>query len=123
MRDLAQRVLASKQAEEAAYYGVTPAELVSFGQRVDSYASAIAAPQQRIAERKSRTAQLPERFSEISEQFEVLDKLVLSFRRTAAGRDFVGAYQASRNVRDLGRRGSNSAAAKSEQQSEAVTSQ
>ena len=122
VRDLAQTVLASEQAPEAEFYGVTPAELLAFEQRVDSYDKLIASPQQRIAVRKAYTAQLPGKFRQISQQLEVLDKLVLSFRRSEGGREFVAVYQASRTVRDLGRRGSASPEADSTAQKEATFS-
>ncbi len=50
------------------------------------------------------TAQLRERFNAVEAQSKVLDRLILHFRRTPEGREWVAAYQAVRVIRDLGRR-------------------
>ena len=40
----------------------------------------------------------------VEDRFELLDKFILHFRRTDAGRNLASAYQASRVIRDLGHR-------------------
>ncbi len=64
------------------------------------YDTVITAPQQAIAERKTRTLQLRERFNAVESQF--LDRLIELFRATPRGRDMIAAWQASRVIRDLG---------------------
>lgn len=102
--DIGRAVLDGAKADEAADYGITAAEVERFSQEIDDYAAVIAAPQQGIAQRKALTRQLAQLFSEAAGYFEMLDKLILHFGRTPEGRALVAAYQASRVIRDLGRR-------------------
>ena len=60
------------------------------------------AARQKIAERKVWTSQLRDRVNEVTAQFEVLDKLVLPFGQTTAGRAFVAAHQSARLIRSTG---------------------
>lgn len=104
LRDVAQTVIDGPQGAEAAEYGITTEEVARLTKEIDDYDARIAAPQQRIAERKARTSQLRDRFNAVEDRFELLDKFILHFRRTDAGRNLASAYQASRVIRDLGHR-------------------
>ena len=50
------------------------------------------------------TAQYRDRFNGVAAFLDTLDGLILQHRKTASGRAFVAAYQASRIIRDLGSR-------------------
>lgn len=101
-RDLAQGVVGGPDAATAADYGITQAEVDALTSETDDFETLISAPQQSIAGRKALTGQYRARFNEVEAKFESLDRLILRFNKTEAGRALIAAYQASRVVRDLG---------------------
>ena len=105
VRVLWQDVLSSDHSNAAEEWGVTQTGLETLSTEIEEYAQIIAGPQQAIAQRKALTTELVEKFREVSQQFDVLDKLILHFGlASSTGRDLVSAYQASRIIRDLGSR-------------------
>ena len=105
VHELGQTVVSGQDAEAAADYGITQAELDLFGQEIESYADLSVGPQQLLAEQKALTAALDEKFRAASRLLDVLDKLVPMFaRHRSAGRAFVAAFQGSRVIRDSGKR-------------------
>lgn len=102
LRDLAQGVVSGPSAMEAAQYDLTAASVAALSAEIDDYEATLSAPQQAIAARKALTAQFRTRFNEVEANFDQLDKLILRFDKTAAGRDLIAAYQASRTIRDYG---------------------
>lgn len=102
LHDLAQALVSGPSAAAAAGYGITPADVTALAAELADYEAVIAAPQQNIAGRKALTSQYRARFNEVEEKFDSLDRLILRFNQTAAGRALIAAYQASRVVRDLG---------------------
>ena len=83
-------------------YDLTAADLTALSGAITSYNDIIQNPQAAIANRKALTKAARPSFRDMSVIFGSLDKLVLRFRKTDAGRQFVDAYLASRIVRDLG---------------------
>ena len=102
VRDKAQAIVAGPDAAAAVTYGITAAEVTSLTNESDDFANVIVAPQVKIAGKKSLTEQLRARFNAVERQFEKLDKLILQFGATAAGRALILAYQAARTIIDRG---------------------
>ncbi len=83
-------------------YDLDAADLTALSAAIASYNDIIHSPQAAIANRKSLTKAARPTFRDMSNILGSLDKLILRFRKTDAGRQFVDAYLASRIVRDLG---------------------
>ncbi len=101
-RGLAQAIVEGPDATAAADYGITAAEVAALSGEIDDYDQVISAPQHGIAGRKSLTQQYRPRFNDVEAKFKSLDRMILRFNKTEAGRALIAAYQASRVIRDLG---------------------
>lgn len=101
-RDLAQGVVAGPQSAAAVAYGITAAAVTALTGEIADYDALLTAPQQKIAGRKASTRQFRTRFNAVEAKFESLDRLVVQFRTTEAGRDLIAALVTSRVIRDLG---------------------
>ncbi len=100
--DTAAAIIAGPDATAAATYGITPARLQAATDQIDNYATLVTAPQQDLASRKAITLALRAEFSQVEARFQFLDKLILQFDNTPAGHSLIAAYNAARNIRDLG---------------------
>ena len=83
-------------------YDLDAADLTALSEAIADYNKIIKSPQAAISNRKALTGVLRPRFRELSTLLSGMDKLVLRFRKTPAGRQFADAYLAARIVRDLG---------------------
>jgi len=102
VRDLAQGVVAGPQSALAATYGVNAAAVTALSGEIADYEAVISTPDQAIAGRKSLTEQFRPRFNEVEAKFVELDRLIVKFNGTEAGRALIAAYFAARITRDRG---------------------
>lgn len=102
---LLQQKLAEALATDAASlesYGLTAADATQLAKETKDFADITADPSAAISRRRALSLALRPRFQEASKLLQKMDRLVLRFRRSAAGAVFVAAWEASRIVRDLG---------------------
>ena len=85
-------------------YGVTAASVAAMDDLWNRYSTAVGAPVGARARRKAMTDALPGQFAAVEEQFAGLDDLVIQFRGTPVGDQFVDAWFNARRVVDTGRR-------------------
>lgn len=105
VRDLTRNLVENDDsaiATAAAKYGITEARFLAVHKEVEEFAAVIAAPQASIAQRAALTKQLRDRFNAVEALFVSLDRLILAFDDTEAGRALIAAYQASRVIRKAG---------------------
>lgn len=89
-------------AAALADYGLDAADATLLAKETADFEKIIADPAAAIAGRKALTQALRPQFREVSELLVKMDRLVLRFRKTEAGRNFAAAWKNARIVRDLG---------------------
>lgn len=89
-------------ATALADYGLEPADATLLAKETSDFEEIVADPAAAISGRKALTQALRPKFREVSELLAKMDRLVLRFRKTEAGRHFAAAWKNARIVRDLG---------------------
>jgi len=89
-------------ATVAAKYGLTPAAAQALTKERADYDAILNAPDAAVAVRKALTQGFRPAFRLLDRKFAELDRLIVQFRVTEAGRALVAAWKAARLVRDLG---------------------
>lgn len=89
-------------ATALADYGLDAADATQLDKETTDFEKIVADPAAAIAGRKALTKVLRPKFREVSQLLAKMDRLVLRFRKTAAGRQFADTWAAARIVRDLG---------------------
>jgi hypothetical protein len=85
-------------------FGVSAANVTNMDTLWQKYSVAVGAPQGARAKRKALTVGLPGKCAAVETQFAVLDDLIVQFKGTDAGNNFVAAWFNSRHVVDAGHR-------------------
>lgn len=85
-----------------AEYGLDPEDLATYGKELEDYRKVIESPSSGIASRKALTASLRPAFREVSATLKAMDRLILRFRKTDAGKAFADNWKTARTIRDLG---------------------
>ena len=89
-------------AAALATYGLDATDATTLAKETEDFVKITANPAAAISRRKALTAALRPKFREVSELLARMDRLVLRFRKSEAGRRFADTWAASRIVRDLG---------------------
>ncbi len=89
----------------AGKYNISTASVEPVNTLWEKYSVAVGAPGGARSKRKALTNALPGRFSATEEKFAELDDLVVQFKGTALGDQFVASWFNARRIIDLGRRG------------------
>jgi hypothetical protein len=89
-------------AAEAVPYGITPAALASLTDERQDYAEIVNAPAVAIAIRKALTKGARPAFRLVDEKFAELDRLIRQFRKTAAGKALIAAWEVARVIKGPG---------------------
>ena len=92
-------------AVEAAKYGVTPAAVTALTKERTDYDHIVNAPGVAIAVRKALTKGFRPAFSATEKKFAELDKLILQFGKTAAGKTLIADWNAARIIKNTGHAG------------------
>ena len=92
-------------AVEAAKYGVTPAVVTALTKERTDYDQIVNAPGVAIAVRKALTKGFRPAFSATEKKFAELDKLILQFGKTAAGKTLIADWNAARIIKNTGHAG------------------
>lgn len=96
-------------AVEAAKYGITPAAVTALTKERTDYDHIVNAPGVAIALRKALTKGFRPAFNAVERKFVDLDKLILQFGKTAAGKTLIGDWNAARVIKDTGHTGGGTA--------------
>jgi len=83
-------------------YAMAATDKTALDKEIVDYEKIIRSPQTAIAGRRAITLSLRPHFREVSEVLSSMDKLVLRFANTEAGKAFVSAYQSARVIRESG---------------------
>lgn len=89
-------------AKELEEHDLTTEEAKLLESKLAAYEDLVAGPVAAVSRRKSITRSLRPQFREVSRLLTKMDRVLPRFRRTDAGATFARAWEASRNVRDLG---------------------
>ena len=85
-------------------FGITDGTIDPVDEARQKFSTAIGAPASARSRRKAMTGELPGQFAAVEEMFAGLDDLVIQYRTSDIGKQFVDAWFNSRHVDDLGRR-------------------
>jgi hypothetical protein len=83
-------------------HGLTAADATLLAKETADFETIVAQPAAAISGRKALTAALRPKFREVGKLLARMDRLILRFRRTAAGARFAETWAAARRIRDLG---------------------
>ena len=92
----------AENAASLAEHGLTPADATLLAKESADFETIVANPAAAISGRKALTSALRPRFREVGALLAKMDRLVLRFRSTDAGKRFADTWQATRIIRDLG---------------------
>ncbi|HEY5894390.1 MAG TPA: hypothetical protein VIT91_14290 [Chthoniobacterales bacterium] len=94
--DAAETLANGPAAADAAKYGITPATVTALVKERNEYDKMVNAPGVAISVRKALTNGFRPAFSIVEEKFKDLDKLILQFGGSEAGRGLVAAWKNAR---------------------------
>jgi hypothetical protein len=83
-------------------HGLNTEDATALLKEIEEYARIIESPQAAKATRKALTLSLRPRFRDISELLQSMDRLVLRFRSTPAGKQFAASWKSARRINQLG---------------------
>lgn len=85
---------------ELTQYGLTPAIMTAFLEKINAYNAIVQSPRGAISEKKSATMQLPDLFTATDNILKIMDGMVKGFKTSEV--DYYNTYFAAREIIDLG---------------------
>ncbi|MES2707919.1 MAG: hypothetical protein V4726_15105 [Verrucomicrobiota bacterium] len=103
--ELAQSLVDGPEAAEAAKYGITPEAVTLLGKEWSDYDGIVNAPGVAQSLRRALTKGFPAALNLVESKFKELDRLIIQFARTEAGRSMIAAWKEARLKKGAGHSG------------------